>query len=97
MRIENIEIDYYVDHREKAVHVLEKTKKYNSLPDIVSSLFKIKLAKEARESNKIMTYEWYLYCQNRLIFAYSNYNLIFIGKNDKRLYRPFIDAIRPHA
>jgi hypothetical protein len=95
MRIENVKIDYHVDQTGKAVHILEINKSYDGLANKVDSSFKMKLINEKNLSSDTFEYDWILYCYNGLILTLSGYNLYVTPKIEKRLYRPFLDGIKP--
>lgn len=97
MKVFNVEIEYHIDYLGKAVHLLETNKTISPvLPNVISSEFQEEFVDKELLLSDVLGFEWFLYCSGGLVFAFDNYNLNLITKEDKRLNKAYLSRITGH-
>lgn len=95
MKIDNIELVYFIDYLGRKVHLLEKSNSgtQDSLPNVLSPSFQRKLIEREHLLIDLMDFDWILYSQGRFVTRYRAYNLAIVSKTEKWLHKPFLDDI----
>lgn len=97
MKIDDIEIEYFIDYIAKRIHLLDLNYTTdNNLPNIIGPEFQMKLVEQEHLLLDVLDFEWVIYASNGLILLYKIYNLQLVGKTEKKLHRPFLDVIAPN-
>lgn len=90
MKIDNIEIIYFIDYIGRKVHILEVSKSTQSILNAIGPQFQKELIEKELLLIDVMDFEWLIYALGGLVMAYKDYNLVFVDKTDKKLHSPFI-------
>jgi hypothetical protein len=96
MKINNIELTYFINYLEKTVHLKDLNHFRNRyLLNEVSPSFKKKIIESESLLTDVLGFEWLIYCSDGLVMEYKDYNLTFVTKEDKRLHKPFLSLKKP--
>ena len=96
MKVENIEVEFFIDYLNKRIHVLEKGRSlYNqSLPNIIGTEFQKSFIEQQNLLIDVMNFEWFCYCSNGLVLLFKGRGLNLVSDTSEMLYKPFLDALR---
>jgi hypothetical protein len=91
MRINNIEVEYFVDYVGRGIHILDKSRAhYQNLLNEMSPDFQMNFIEGENLLMDVMEFDWICYGSGGLIMEFKEYGLVFVPKNDKRLHKPFM-------
>ena len=95
MKIERVEIEYFIDYIEKTIHLLDNTSThYTNLLNAISPEFQKKLIEEEHLLLDVLDFDWFCYGIGGLVMQFKDYSLMFVSKKDERLHKPFLDEWR---
>jgi hypothetical protein len=94
MRIDNIEIEYFINYIGRSIHILDKTRNhYQNLLNIMSPEFQKRIIEEEQLLSDVFDFDWICYGSGGLIMEFKEYTLVFVSKQDNRLHKPFIGVL----
>lgn len=95
MRVQNVEIDYFIDYINNKAHIIElKKSPMNALINNINSQFQQELVETESLLNDVLDFDWICYCADGLIIKYRDYNYRIINKKLPFLYSPFVELNR---
>ena len=90
MKVNNTELDYYVDYINKKIHLLDMERDTSkSLANIISPDFQNKLIEQEGLLQDILDFDWVCYCYDGIIASYRNYNFKLVNPKLPYLHRPY--------
>lgn len=94
MKIDGLELEYFIDYTNKAVHLLSRSRaSYQEVLNAISEDFKRRLIEQEQLLIDIFDFDWICYSMTGLIMEYKDYGLLFVSKSDKRLYKPYMSVL----
>jgi hypothetical protein len=95
MKVENIQVEHFVDYLNGRIHLLEKglSTYSNSLPNIIGPEFQKSFIEREQLLIDVMDFDWVCYCSNRLILLFKGHSLTLIPNEYKTLHKPFLDVL----
>lgn len=94
MKIENVDLELFIDYIGKTVHLLEISRSpYSALLNEISPEFQKKVIEKGLLLMDVLDFDWFCYASSGLVMEYKDYGLLFVSKNENRLHKPFIGVL----
>lgn len=95
MKVESVEVEIHVEHKEKRIHVLELSPpSYNGLHNSIGPEFQKKLIEQANLLIDVLDFEWICYGAGGVILTYKDYGLQLGNGNPNALHWAFVKRIK---
>jgi hypothetical protein len=90
MRINNSELEYFIDYINKRIHLLDlDTLGMRSLTNTIDPTFQKMFIEHENLLKDVIDFQWICYATDGLIAEYKNYNFKFIPNEADICHKPF--------
>lgn len=95
MRINDIELEYFIDYINKRMHLLDKNTSGTSLLNAIDPAFQQSVIDHENLLQDIIEFDWICYGSNKLIVLYQDYNFKILNSKMPYLHKPYIEKLKP--
>lgn len=97
VKIDNINIEYYVDYLKRQMHLLDLENFANqSVRNCIDQTWQRKLIYQEMLLTDVMDFDWYIYALDGVVLVYRHYNLSFVD-DYSQLHQAFTEKLKNHV